>query len=264
MSSSEPNKSNMSYEKRLEGLRWNEHLGSLFKEVLATMDDASQEECKSEETERAKSILRDFQASHKKNKSPTVLPISVLRSMAHLVGPARVEEALQKQPLSLSYTLPPQPESNPERERFQQRLERLRLKQEEVKYSKLTHNLGKPVQDDDITTKSMTYAASIGLNMIIAPLSFGCFMYFFAGGLMDYIWPQLVSDERSVRNGPDIRRVIVGVISGVIMLFIEMLLFVIRTHEMDKAMRQKSKQKQESARPFGYYTSRTMKTYKDD
>jgi len=115
---------------------------------------------------------------------------------------------------------------------------------------------------DDVTTKSMTYAASIGLNMIVAPISFGVFMYFFAGGLLDFFWSNTSSSQLAGHHQPDIKRVIAGVVSGVLMLFVEMLLFVIRTNELDKAVRKKQK-KNKNQGPFGYYTSYTSKTYQD-
>lgn len=144
-----------------------------------------------------------------------------------------------------------------ERRKFQHRMQKLRFQNEETKYSKLTSNLNMNAVPDDVTTKSMTYAASIGLNMIVAPISFGVFMYFFAGSLLDYVWPPQPVQHQNY-TPPDIKKIIVGVVSGVAMLFIEMLLFVIRTHEMDKAMRKKNK-KQKS--PFGHYSSSTAKSY---
>lgn len=146
--------------------------------------------------------------------------------------------------------------------KFRQRMARLRLNHEESKYSKLTDNLGMNPVLDDVTTKSMTYAASIGLNMIVAPLSFGCFMYFFAGSLLDYFWKREIDERmsRHMANQPDIRKVIAGVVSGVLMMIIEMLLFVIRTHEIDRATRSKSK-KRIGTQPFGHYSSNTEKRF---
>lgn len=145
--------------------------------------------------------------------------------------------------------------------RFRQRMQRLRFKEEETKYSKLTNNLGLNVKQDDVTTKSMTYAASIGLNMIVAPITFGVFMYFFAGSLLDFFWPKTETIKPGLENAPDIKKVIAGVVSGVAMLFIEMILFVIRTHEMDEAMRKKKKKSKKNPSPFGHYSSATEKTY---
>ena len=116
---------------------------------------------------------------------------------------------------------------------------------------KLTDNLNQGKQEDDITAKSMTYAASVGLNMIVAPISFGCFMYFFAGGIFDYFFGEDFSSRTT--GGTDIKRVIVGVVSGVFMLFIEMILFVIRTHEFETHQRKKQKKKKR-VQPFGVYT----------
>ena len=164
--------------------------------------------------------------------------------------------------------------SKQERQKFQERLKRLRLKQEEFKYTKLTHNVLDPKlhqQQDEINTKSMTYAASIGLNMIVAPLSFGCFMYYFSGNLLGWIFPKIDDPmDATAKATVDIRRVIVSVLSGVIMLFIEMILFVIRTHEVDKAMRSKQRKQQQEksgsngpSKAFGYYTANTERHYKD-
>lgn len=153
-----------------------------------------------------------------------------------------------------------------EQKKFQARMRQLRLQNEERKYMKITNNVHKiNMNDDQITTKSMTYAASIGLNMIVAPITFGVFMYFFAGSLFDFFWPTTSSASHHSAGTVDVKKVIAGVVSGVLMLFIEMILFVIRTHELDKAMLQKKKKqgKITSLSPFGYYKSTTTKTYVD-
>ncbi len=153
-----------------------------------------------------------------------------------------------------------------EQRKFQVRMRQLRLQNEERKYMKITRNVHKiNINDDQITTKSMTYAASIGLNMIVAPISFGVFMYFFAGSLLDFFWPVATTSAHHSAGTVDVKKVIAGVVSGVLMLFIEMILFVIRTHELDKAMLQKKKKqgKITSLSPFGYYKSTTTKTYVD-
>jgi hypothetical protein len=173
-----------------------------------------------------------------------------------------LEKALHKSSLvfsspSLTRNEPQQPTN------FQKRMERLRLKLEETKYSILTDNIQDHRQDDDITAKSMTFAASVGLNMIIAPLSFGCFMYFFAGGILDYVFTSEDFDQPHKAGRTDIRRVIVGVVSGVIMMIIEMLLFVIRTHEFEEYNRRKKKKKNGSVEPFGVYSKNTPAVYSD-
>jgi hypothetical protein len=189
------------------------------------------------------------------------LPIPIVESMKTLLNVAKqaaLEQALSK--TQLVFTPPPPPtgkETEGER-RYRLRMDRLKLRQEETRYSKLTNNLDSE-RPDDITMKSMTYAASVGLNMIIAPISFGVFMYFFAGGILDYFFPSVV--EKRTANGTDVKRVIVGVISGVLMLFIEMILFVIRTHEFEKHTRRKEKKNRK--KPFGHYSSNDVGVYQD-
>ena len=128
---------------------------------------------------------------------------------------------------------------------------KLRLQNEETKYTKITNNIKDQRQEDDTTTKSMTFAASVGINMIVAPISFGAFMYFFSGGVFDFFWPPPTEGEyddfnnnRNNRNptGVDIKRVIIAVISGVAMMIIEMILFVIRTHEFEAHTTKKEKE----------------------
>jgi Endoplasmic reticulum-based factor for assembly of V-ATPase len=171
-----------------------------------------------------------------------------------------LEEALRDTSVQLQFTRPDEART-PEQMQFQQRMQKLRLRNEERKYMKITTNLSSMTQpkSDDVTTQSMMYATSIGLNMIVAPISFGVFMYFFAGSLLDYIWP-----STQPATTTDIKKVIAGVISGVLMLFIEMLLFVIRTHELDKALvKKKKKYFASSQHPFGHYTAKSAKSYVD-
>jgi hypothetical protein len=235
-----------SYKKKLEGVKRTEELDALLKECLANKsgDDAS-----------ATRMLKDFD-----QQPQEWLPIPIVESMKMLLNVVQqtaLEQALSKTQLVFTPPLPSGPETEEER-RYRQRLDRLKLRDEETQYSKLTSNLDNE-RPDDITTKSMTYAASVGLNMIIAPLSFGVFMYFFAGGLLDYFFPSVV-DKRNA-NATDIKRVIIGVISGVIMMFIEMILFVIRTHEFEKHTRRKEKKNRK--KPFGHYSSKDIGVYQD-
>lgn len=93
--------------------------------------------------------------------------------------------------------------------------------------------------------------------MIVAPISFGVFMYFFAGSLFSKFFP-----DGNIKPGEiDIRQVIAGVISGVVLLFIEMILFVIRSHELDVSVRKKSRMKSYRSNPFGYTKRAMEKTY---
>ncbi|CAJ1892826.1 unnamed protein product [Cylindrotheca closterium] len=203
------------------------------------------------EKEKAMRLVRKH--GNPKQTRVKYVPFEILRALELLVEDGdQLENGLRGS--SLYFTPPPQPqEETDEQRRYRLRIDRLKLRREETKYSKLTSNLQSKRNEDDITAKSMTYAASVGLNMIIAPLSFGCFMYFFAGGIFDYLW----GDNASSRTpgGTDIKRVIVGVVSGVIMLFIEMILFVIRTHEFEVHQRRKQKKKG-GVQPFGVYSKK--------
>ena len=236
-----------SYTKKLEGVKRTEELDALLKECLAN---------KSGSDASAARMLKEFE-----EQPQEWLPITIVESMKTILSVAKqaaLEQALSKTQLVFTPPLPQGPETEEER-RYRKRLDRLKLREEESKYSKLTNNLDHEVADD-VTMKSMTYAASVGLNMIIAPISFGVFMYFFAGGVLDYFFPRVV-DKRTA-NGTDIRSVIIGVISGVIMMFIEMILFVIRTHEFEKHTRRKEKKNRK--KPFGHYSSNDVGVYHDD
>jgi hypothetical protein len=153
--------------------------------------------------------------------------------------------------------------NNDNNEAFQKRMTYLRQLQEEKSYLASTSNIQKQLnahsRQDDVNVKSMMYATSVGLNMIVAPISFGVFMYFFAGSLFARFFPVDATTTRS--SEIDVRQVIAGVISGVVLLFIEMILFVIRSHELDASVRKKSRMRSYKSNPFGY-TSRAMeKTY---
>lgn len=266
----------VAYKKRLEGVKPTDELKSLLKkslskaEALSTKggddEDDDVSPCLPFSSAKAASVLKAYK------KDGNFIPIAVIRAMETVLKDESTSEVqLQKALTSTSLVFTPPPQNllddaidestlTPEQRKFRQRMQRLRFKNEQTKYSKLTNNLGMNVVQDDVTTKSMTYAASIGLNMIVAPISFGVFMYFFAGSLFDFFWP--TSQRSALAGQPDIRRVIAGVISGVLMLFVEMLLFVIRTNELDKAVRKKQK-KNKNQGPFGYYTSSTNKTFQD-
>eukprot|EP00555_Chaetoceros_dichaeta_P008521 CAMPEP_0198258738 /NCGR_PEP_ID=MMETSP1447-20131203/8078_1 /TAXON_ID=420782 /ORGANISM="Chaetoceros dichaeta, Strain CCMP1751" /LENGTH=312 /DNA_ID=CAMNT_0043945923 /DNA_START=33 /DNA_END=971 /DNA_ORIENTATION=+ len=139
---------------------------------------------------------------------------------------------------------------------YQRRLERLRFLSQERDYTKLTSNLDTTVAAD-VSVKSMMYATSVGLNMIVAPITFGVFMYFFSGALFGY-WDGAIEHDKN-SGKLDIRKVIIGVISGVAMMFIEMILFVIRNHEMDRHVTKKMKN--EKRNPFGYVKAHQKRTF---
>jgi hypothetical protein len=240
------------YKKTLEGVQVTDDMLRLWKECYSQVQSGVGSDSSNSKGELSKKqsirILKD--APHP-NQNPQWVPIDVVRAMQVLSADSSVlEQALQR--TSLFFTPPPAPKEETREQRKQRtRMGKLRLQCEETKYVKLTGNLHQE-EHDDINGRSMTYAASVGLNMIIAPISFGCFMYFFAGGVFDYF----LGEEFSSRTGggTDIKRVIVGVVSGVIMLFIEMTLFVIRTHEMEKHTTKKRKKR--GVQPFGVYSKK--------
>ena len=276
--------------KKLAGIKATPEILGLLDKALKVVPLNSTTECILDESNRTndetdiiekalapistESAVQTIQAFHKiqlettDDKSDLCIPINVLRCIATLLdNNVDIKQLIQNSgglvfTSSASSGNNDTDQSNLSKDeiKFRQRMDRLRLKYEESKYTKLTNNLGMKQEVDDVTTKSMTYAASIGLNMIIAPLAFGCFMYFFAGGLLDYFWKK-EQDPRMQHNPTDIRKVIAGVVSGVVMLFIEMILFVIRTHEMDRVMLMKNRKKG-SVKPFGPYSSKTSKTFK--
>lgn len=262
------------YKKRLEGVILTDELLRLWKECRTNIitgraqrkkpanDTGSNVATLSTMSKRqASQILRDRDPNRivpqSSSSDPRYLPMDVICAMKVVLEGTKEElDAFEKAltGTKLFFTPPPpRKEETEEQRQFRLRMDRLRWKNEERKYSKLTSNLQKYVHDD-VTARSMTYAASVGLNMVIAPLSFGCFMYFFAGSLFDYFLGE--SFAARTTGGVDIKRVIVGVISGVIMLFIEMILFVIRTHEFEEHNRKKQKKKGTSTQPFGVYSKK--------
>jgi len=154
------------------------------------------------------------------------------------------------QNVTLQYTKPQQKNTT---QAYQSRIKKLQLKEQERNYSNITKNLNTSPADDQ-TIKSMTYAASVGMNMIVAPISIGVIMYFFAGKLFAFIVPDYNQEDGKI----NIVGVIAGVIAGVIMLFIEMILFVIRNHEMDRYVTKKMKRKKN---PFGYDKKLAERTF---
>jgi len=158
---------------------------------------------------------------------------------------------------ALMFTKMTEDKNDPERTKYEKRMKRLRLKVEEKKYMKLTENLTSVRIDHDKTTKSMTYATSIGANMIVAPISFGIFVYFFAGQFIDF-------EDKHTRIGKrkDAKRVIFSILAGVFMLFAEMILYVIRSHQLD--VHTTKKKKKTSLNPFGHYNAKTVKNHNEE
>ncbi|KAI2510268.1 Endoplasmic reticulum-based factor for assembly of V-ATPase [Fragilaria crotonensis] len=239
-----PERKNNASKTILEGIELTPALRKVLSKAVDERDNSKGETFYSMPADEAVAVLEKFLSE----KDTHAVPLEVIRAATTLLkDPSDLSAALSTK---LVFSTPTSPPTKTEEEacRFQKRMDRLRLRAEESRYKALTGNIDTYVADD-VTVKSMTYAASVGLNMIVAPISFGVFMYFFAGQIFTWI-----SASPHVELGPhevDIRRVIAGVISGVAMLFIEMILFVIRTHTMDKSSRKKA-QKMKTISPFGY------------
>jgi len=229
------------------------------------VDSAKSRACALLSTKNARSVLEQFleKKADDKDGSTSIMPVKEIKAIKSLIKKSKDSDGANELHQKLLETIkksrfaytPPPPKSeaeNSEREKFKKRLERLREKQEENRYRKITTNIGTKVEDD-ITVKSMSYAASVGMNMIVAPISFGVFMYFFSGQI--FSWGIEEDDKPLVPGKVDIKRVITAVISGVLMLFIEMILFVIRSHEFDEHMRKK--QKKNKPTPFHRVGERT-------
>lgn len=270
------------YRKRLEGINTNKFLLDLWKETYTKNvaegsttkkidNETSSLPISAPHTEsEAIEVLQKYGDPSKlkkgKNK-PLVMPIWVLQSIRMLL-PKTARESLDREldenrkEVSLAFTPPYEPKMTEARKKHLERMEKLRLKSEETKYTRITNNIKDQRQEDDKTARSMTYAASVGMNMIVAPTSFGAFMYFFSGGIFDYFSPPS-EDEHPNRNptGVDIKRLIVAVVSGVIMMIIEMVLFVIRSHEFDAHTTKKKKKR--GVQPFGSYSANSAMTYTD-
>lgn len=92
-------------------------------------------------------------------------------------------------------------------------------------------------------------------------------MFFFAGSIFSRFFDNATDDDNGrsrVGDTIDIRQVIAGVVSGVFMLFVEMILFVIRSHELDASVRKKSKRKENRANAFGYTQKSMARVYVRD
>ena len=264
------------YKKRLEGINANAVLLDLWKDAYSKnvqtssgADAFSTPIATPHSESEAIEVLRnagDPSKLNKKKKKVIVMPIRVLQSIRLLMPSATQESldhAIDGRETALAFTPPYEPELTTERKKYLERMEKLRLKNEESKYTRITNNIKDQRQEDDKTAKSMTYAASVGINMIVAPISFGSFMYFFSGGVFDFFFPPS-EDDTPNRNptGVDIKRLIVGVVSGVIMMIIEMVLFVIRSHEFDSHTTKKKKKR--GVQPFGSYSANSAMTYTDE
>jgi|EP00979_Chaetoceros_neogracilis_P001531 hypothetical protein len=233
--------------KALMGINSSERLKNALQQIIK---EAKQQES-SNTNENNDRKIQELELILKETESCVPLrAIAISKSIASKGSQAlgNLNDALRNG--TLQYTKPQEKKIT---QAYQSRIQKLQLAEQERKYSKITKNLDTSPADDQ-TIKSMTYAASVGMNMIVAPISIGVIMYFFAGKLFAFMVPGYEQEDGKI----NIIGVIAGVIAGVIMLFIEMILFVIRNHEMDKYVTKKMKRQKN---PFGYDKKRAERTF---
>ena len=120
-----------------------------------------------------------------------------------------------------------------EEELYKRRIAMLRLKSENSDYKSLTGNLHKINQSNKTDENSMANefnklgnTAALALNMMIGPIVVGCFLYTFCSGLFSN------NNDTNNNNANNTSLIIFSVLGGVALLFIELILFVIRTDAM--------------------------------
>ena len=252
--------------KTVEGIKFVPELESLCQKILTLSVSSSSNDDKSNrvETDAVKKALTPMSITEAKDtiekidwkdvKKHSTFPLIAVKALKSLIAQSsnsdlllELESIISKTSLSFTKSTTDLNEIDEERKKYLERIRLLKLRKEERQYSKLTKNIDKK-PTEDAGTKTMTYAASVGLNMIVAPLSFGCLCYFFSAGIFSWIDGRI--GRKPANDNIDIRRVILGVIAGVIMMFIEMILFVIRSHTLEKSLTIKERKK--DITPFGF------------
>lgn len=252
--------------KVVEGVTFVPELESLCQKILSLTFSSSSNDDKSDrvETDTVKKALAPMSITEAKDtiekidwkdvKLYLVFPLIAVKAMKSLIAQSgnsdlssELESIISKTSLSFTKSSTDLNEIDDERKKYLERIRLLKLKREERQYAKLTKNIDNKYTED-AGTRTMTYAASVGLNMIVAPLSFGCFCYFFSA--VFFSWIDSRTGREPANDNIDIRRVILGVISGVVMMFIEMILFVIRSHALEKSVT--IKQRKKDVTPFGF------------
>mmetsp|Transcript_372 Transcript_372/g.622 ORF Transcript_372/g.622 Transcript_372/m.622 type:complete len:246 (+) Transcript_372:55-792(+) len=239
--------------KKLRGIRTNAKLLKILEEIA---DHARISDTSAASANNNRQLLIELETAIKESSAGDdgTIPIRAITIAKTLATTkdliSSLDSALQNTQLAFST-----PEETPQASSaaYQKRIQMLKLAEQERNYTHLTKNLNNS-PGDDATLKSMMYAATVGANMIVAPISIGVLMYFFAGKIFSFMIP----DYQAVEGKIDIHGVIAGVVAGVIMMFIEMILFVIRNHEMDKFVSMKMKRQKN---PFGYDKKSAERTF---
>lgn len=236
--------------KKLKGISTNLKLIEILEQIAG---QAKIFDTNTASANNSEELATELETTIKQLDDDDVIPIRAIRIAKVLASSEDLVLSLDKALLNtkLVFSIPEKPSQD--NVAYQERIKMLKLAEQERDYSNLTRNLNNS-PSDDATLKSMMYAATIGANMIVAPLSIGVLMYFFAGKLFSFILP----DYRPAEGKIDIHGVIAGVVAGVVMMFIEMILFVIRNHEMDKFVSKKMKRQKN---PFGYDKRTAERTF---
>lgn len=223
--------------KTLAGVKATPELLSLLSECITRAADASDDNGSEKVLGSARANataplpLNEAKPLLKSRSDDDVIPLLVIRAMYSVMDKKSSEKldfALAQTQLLYSAPPPPQEETLEQR-KFQKRMNRLRLRAEEARYMKLTENID-TTKEDDVTTKSMTYAASVGLNMIVAPISFGVFMYFFAGAVFGWV---LGEDAQELQpHQTDIKSVIAGAFDRQCIVLVGCCYLSVRTHPL--------------------------------
>ena len=244
----------MSLNKTILGISSSEKLNEALQQIIKKSSNSTTTKTEIQELE---SILKEStSANQSSNDYIPLQAITIAKSIAIKLSLLLELEALNValQNKTLIYSKPQDTKTTSAA--YKSRIQKLQLAEQEKQYSNITKNIN-TAPDDDQTIKSMMYAASVGMNMIVAPISIGVIMYFFAGKLFAFIIPDYQQEKGKI----NIHGVIAGVLVGVIMLFIEMILFVIRNHEMDKFVTKKMKRKKDHMNPFGYDKKLAERTF---
>ncbi|GMI13897.1 hypothetical protein TrLO_g14625 [Triparma laevis f. longispina] len=141
----------------------------------------------------------------------------------------RVAKELQKLELYYEDRTPVKPKRTEEEEKkYRARIESLKIKAEQREYAAMTSGLGGGIsealaghQSEQTSIASemnkLSSVTAIATNMILAPLTFGFFLYFFVSSR--------IFDNRTYQ-------ILCSIVGGIGMLFVEMTLFVLRSNTL--------------------------------
>ena len=129
-------------------------------------------------------------------------------------------ERLRSKVRGLVFPVAESPERNPA---LEERRAFLRRRNEERQYARMMASVKKPTNPHDGAGKSLKVQATVGANVFVAALASFYVGYLVSGGLVD-------------RTST---RVVIGLGAMVFILFVEMILFMIRTYTVDTVVQRK-------------------------